>query len=72
VAGGAGDVRFAVGAVVSDGGVAEHGGDGGAVTGPGLVSRWLVAGRNGGSRDDLPSPRATHPAKRGSRLTRPG
>src|SRR6266511_2958055 len=38
VAGGAGDVGLAVAAVVSDGGVAQHGGDGGAVAGAGLVS----------------------------------
>jgi hypothetical protein len=36
--GGAGDVGFAVAAVVSDGGVAQDGGDGRAVAGSGLMS----------------------------------
>src|SRR2546430_1923746 len=35
--GGSGDVGFAVAAVVSDGGVSQDCGDGGAVTGAGLV-----------------------------------
>src|SRR6266480_8050319 len=41
VAGGAGDVGLAVGAVVSDGGVSEHGGDCGPVAGASLVGVFV-------------------------------